>query len=172
MIFIPIEKSQQLLNLSEGLHEIAITFKDDGLSPNNLDGFWKRYSSDANEALSWKKIMPQLEAALTWSTYLMGIVVLILFAIIALGVMNTLFMSLYERMFEFGVLRAVGTRPARMASMIVCEAGVLSLISIFFGNIIGLILSHSFAVNGINYVGVEFGGITFSEPIYPVVKVS
>jgi len=172
MIFISMENAQKLLNLSQGFHEIAFNFKNVDLSQNTLDEFWKRYSSDGNEALSWKEIMPELDAALSWSTYLMGIIDLILFALIALGIMNTLFMSLYERMFEFGVLRAVGTRPRKMALMIVCEAGVLSLISIFLGNIIGLILSHFFSVYGINYVGVEFGGITFGEPIYPVVKTS
>ena len=172
IIFILLEKSQILLALPGGLHEIAFNFKNIDLDQDNVDDFWAQYSEDSNEALSWKEILPELEAALYWSQYSTGIIGVILFAIITLGIMNTLFMSLYERMFEFGVLRAVGTRPVRMALMIVCEAGILSLISIFFGNIIGWMISHSFSLYGINYTGVEFGGITFSEPIYPVVKTS
>jgi len=52
--------------------------------------------------------------------------------------MNALFMSLYERMFEFGVLRAVGTRPLNMALIIFFEAAALSAISIIMGLVLGL----------------------------------
>ncbi len=61
----------------------------------------------------------------------------IIFGIVGLTIMNTLFMSLYERMFEFGVLRAIGTRPLRMALMILLEGGCLAIISIIIGSAIG-----------------------------------
>ncbi len=171
MTFISLEKAQALLALEKNIHEIVFNFKDVDSSHDLSPEFIKQYSRDGNEALSWKEILPELESALYWSQYTIAIIALILFTIIALGIMNTLFMSLYERMFEFGILRAVGTRPLRMALMIVCEAGMLAIISILLGDIIGLLLVKYSAVHGINYVGIEFGGVTFSEPIYPVLKI-
>lgn len=85
--------------------------------------------------------------------------------------MNTLFMSLYERMFEFGVLRAIGTRPLRMALMILLEGGCLAIISIIIGSAIGFFFSWLFSVYGIDYRGIEFAGTTINELIYPVMNV-
>jgi ABC-type antimicrobial peptide transport system permease subunit len=77
-------------------------------------------------------------------------------------------MSLHERMFEFGVLRAVGTRPVNMSLMIFFEAASLSLISILFGLGLGFLVMYIFSVYGINYRGIEFAGVTIMELIYPV----
>ena len=68
----------------------------------------------------------------------MGVV---LFGVVVFGIINTLFMSLYERMFEFGVLRAVGTRPLGMARLILFEAGALAIVSIVLGAILRFYLN-------------------------------
>ena len=36
---------------------------------------------------------------------------LVLFLLAALGVVNSIFMSIYERLYEFAVTKAIGTRP-------------------------------------------------------------
>ena len=57
-----------------------------------------------------------------------------------LAVINTMFMSLYERLFEFGVLRAIGTKAFQIVILVVCESGLLALFSITIGYIITGIL--------------------------------
>ncbi len=172
MIFINIRKSQELLNLSDNIHEISINFNDIHFADNFSHPFWNGYSKNENEALSWKKIMPELVLAIEFSFLLFLIVNFILSGIIALGITNTLFMSLYERMFEFGILRAVGTRASRLVFMIICEAGVLAVLSIIIGNILGFIITNIISINGISFEGIEYGGITFSQPIYAIYEVS
>ena len=79
--------------------------------------FGRPIPSTGNEALSWTELMSQLTLVLEmteYSKYIMGV---ILFGVVVFGIINTLFMSLYERMFEFGVLRAVGTRPFGMRGL-------------------------------------------------------
>ena len=166
--FINLEKARELLNLDEGAHEIALHFDDlDRAGDRSLD-FWRRYSQNGNEALGWKDLMPELDAAVQLSQFSTLMVAFVLFSVVALGIMNTLFMSLYERMFEFGVLRAVGTRPFRMALTILFEAGALAIISIIIGIAIGYAATYYVSVRGIDYVGIEFGGVTLRELIYPV----
>ncbi len=97
-----------------------------------------------------------------------GITMLLVFGIVGLTIMNSLFMSLYERMFEFGVLRAIGTRPFRMGAIIILEAAALSLISMVIGLVLGFGLTKYFSVAGINYKGIEFAGVTITELIFPV----
>jgi len=100
----------------------------------------------------------------------MAFVLVILFGVVALSIMNVLFMSLYERMFEFGVLRAVGTRPRDMALLVVLEAACLGLVSAALGIIMGFGVTALIGVSGIDYVGVEYAGVTFRELIYPVMR--
>ena len=116
--------------------------------------------------------MPQLEKVFEMSEISKWVVGVILFAIVALVIANSLFMSLYERMFEFGVLRAVGTRPLAMGRLVVFEAGALAAISVVLGMILGFILVALVAHYGVDYGGIEYEGVTFRKRIYPVMELS
>jgi len=170
MAFIRIGKARQMLNLAGRTHEIAFNFRNPSIAENNTLPFWKEFSTDGNEAVGWPVIMPQLKAALemsSFSTYLVGIM---LFSVVALGIINTLFMSLHERMFEFGVMRAIGTRPFYMGRLILLEAGSLAVISIVLGIILGYAITAYIGHIGIDYSGIEFAGVTFRNLLYPVMK--
>ena len=171
MAFVRIGKAQEMLAIGNGVHEIAIKFTSVSYAQDPTSPFWNTYSQHGNEALSWTELMSQLKAILditTYSKYIMGVV---LFGVIAFGIINTLFMSLYERMFEFGVLRAVGTRPFGMARVVLFEAGALAVVSIGLGAILGFILTAVFTRVGFNYTGIEMMGVTIQEFIYPVLEV-
>lgn len=66
--FIGLKKSQEILGLGQGVHEIALRFHNLEDAGNRSLGFWKRYSRYGNEAIGWKDIMPQMEAVLEMST--------------------------------------------------------------------------------------------------------
>jgi putative ABC transport system permease protein len=57
----------------------------------------------------------------------------------AIGVMNTTAMSVFERTREFGVLRAVGWTRARVISLVMGEAVVISFMGACFGIALGFI---------------------------------
>ena len=147
MAFIRIGQAQKMLNLGSQVNLIALDFQDRTLGQQRDNAFWADYSQHGNEALGWADLVPQLEKVFELSNIGRIIVMVILFGVVALGIVNTLFMSLYERMFEFGVMRAVGTRPVSMGTLIVFEA---------------------IAMTGIDYSGIEYQGITFTKALYPV----
>ncbi len=171
MAFIRLPKAQQMLALNSNIHEIAVKFTDTKFSQNKDLPFWDKYSQNGNEAAGWTTLVPQLEAALKFSDFGIFIVGIILFGVVSLGIVNTLFMSLHERMFEFGVLRAIGTRPFAMGRLVVFEAGALAIISIILGIIIGYIVTAIFSKVGIDYSGIELAGVTFKELLYPVMEI-
>jgi ABC-type lipoprotein release transport system permease subunit len=171
MAFIRLPKAQQMLNLDHGVHEIAIMFKNESFGRNPDNPFWARYSQNGNEAVPWTVLMPMLAKSIEVSQFATFLVGIILFGVVALGIVNTLFMSMHERMFEFGVLRAVGTRAMAMARLIVIEAGTLAALSIVLGAIMGLIVTAIVMHTGINYTGIEFAGVTFRKLLYPVLTV-
>ena len=171
MAFVQIEKAQEMLAIGNGVHEIAIKFTSVAYAQDPALPFWEAYSRHGNEALSWTELMSQLTAILEMTKYSKYIMAVILFGVVVFGIINTLFMSLYERMFEFGVLRAVGTRPFGMARVILFEAGALAIVSIGLGAILGFALTAVFAHVGIDYTGIEMVGVTIQEFIYPVLEV-
>ena len=171
MAFVRIGKAQEMLAIGNGVHEIAIKFTSVSYAQDPTSPFWDTYSQHGNEALSWTELMSQLKAILDITTYSKYIMAVVLFGVVVFGIINTLFMSLYERMFEFGVLRAVGTRPFGMARVVLFEAGALAVVSIGLGAILGFVLTAVFTRVGINYTGIEMMGVTIQEFIYPVLEV-
>jgi putative ABC transport system permease protein len=171
MAFVRLPKAQEMLGLESEIHEIALKFTKPEYGQDTNLPFWDMYSNNINEAIPWTRLMPQLDAALRFADFSIFLIGVILFGVVSLGIINTLFMSLHERMFEFGVLRAVGTRPLAMGQLVVFEAGALAIISIILGSIIGFVVTSIIAGTGIDYTGIEYAGITFKELLYPVLEV-
>ena len=73
----------------------------------------------------------QIAKAMSWATSLIALVVG------AIGVMNTVSMSVFERFREFGVLLAIGWRRERIMLMVLLESLAVSLIGGVLGIIIG-----------------------------------
>jgi ABC-type lipoprotein release transport system permease subunit len=171
LAFVRLKKAQAMLGLGNRVNEIALSFKDPRISRDENNPFWAKSSTGDNEALGWTKIFPALKSIYDLTQVGTLIVGIILFAVVALGIINTLFMSIYERMFEFGVMRAVGTRPWGVRKLVVLEAGALALLSIVLGVGLGLAVTALVSRTGINYKGVEFAGVTIRNLIYPVLQV-
>jgi ABC-type lipoprotein release transport system permease subunit len=166
MSFINLKKSRELLALGSETHEIVLRFKDLEHAGDRTLFLWNKYSVKGNEALGWRDLIPQLDSVIEMTEISTIITTTLVFCIVAVIIMHALFMSLYERMFEFGVLRAVGTRPLNMALIIFFEAASLSLISIVMGLVLGFIVVSFFSHYGIDYKGIEFAGVTITEMIY------
>ncbi len=171
MAFIRLSEARRMLGFGREAHEIALKFANPGIAADAANDFWKDYSTNGNEALGWTRLAPQLEAIFRLTGIVLYVMALILFGVVAFGIVNTLFMSIYERIFEFGVLRAVGTRPFRLGELIVFESGALAVVSIFMGVILAGALLWIFARIGIDYRGIEFEGVTMRDLIYPVATV-
>ncbi len=171
MVFVRLSKAREMLNLGSGLHQIALLFRDPNLAQNAADPFWKDYSSGGNEAVGWPILFPQIKTIADIFGYVTAILGVLLFGIISLGIVNTLFMSVYERMFEFGVLRAVGTRPGGIRKLVVYEAGVLGLLSCALGTVLGFAVSFIVSKTGLDYRGLDYMGVSFRDLLYPVMTV-
>lgn len=170
VVLVTLSRAQRLIGLEDQVHEIAVRFRDPRYSRAHGEQFSARYSRFGNRGQSWQELVPEMKYILDMTDASIGIAVIVVFAVIVFGIVNTLFMSLYERLFEFGVLRAVGTRPARMRALIVAEAGVLGLYSILLGAALGAALTALGTVFGMDLTGVEFAGATFTGRIYTVFR--
>jgi putative ABC transport system permease protein len=73
---------------------------------------------------------------MAWITSLIAIV------IGAVGVLNTMMMSVFERTHEIGVLRAIGWRKSLVIRMVMLEALVVSLVGGIIGTVAALAMSR------------------------------
>jgi putative ABC transport system permease protein len=76
--------------------------------------------------------------------------VAILFIVISVGILNTILMSVFERVREFGVMMALGTRPRQVVLLVVLEAVVLAIVGIGVGGTLGSLATLYFARAGID----------------------
>lgn len=165
MVILHENKARKMLAIKSGVHEIVIKLKDPNLL-NDSNFITKIVNDNELSVKSWKELAPQLVAAINLYDISITVMATILLSLVSLGILNTMFMSLYERMFEFGVLRALGTRGRQILLMILSEGAALALSSILIGIFIGAAFGQYFAVYGIDYLGVEFAEVTFTEKIY------
>jgi len=88
---------------------------------------------------------------------------LLLFAVIIalFGVMNTLYLSIYERTRELGLLRAVGLTRRQTRSMVRWEAVIVSVMGALFGVVIGIAfgwaLQQALEPEGFSELGIPGG---------------
>jgi putative ABC transport system permease protein len=78
----------------------------------------------------------KLSRAVAWVTSAIALL------IGAIGMLNTMIMSVYERIREIGTLRAIGWKKIRVIRMILVESLVLSISGGIIGTIIAVSLTH------------------------------
>lgn len=169
LAFINLDKAQALMGVGNNYHEIVFKFQSKNDLLNPPESFLAKYSSNDNQALSWKKLIPAIDAGIQLTNYSLAIGTIILFAVIALTTMNTLFMSLYERMYEFGIMKAIGTRPLFIFKLILIEALALGIFSALLGILVGGLITLITNLTGIHHLtDVEYLGATIKEAIRPI----
>lgn len=101
-------------------------------------------------ALGWAEVNPDLAGfvtvKVTGSEVLEAFVVLL----IAAGIFNTLFMSVMERLREFGILLAIGFSPGRLFRLVLWESLWLALVGLALGAIVTAPLYHYLHTHGID----------------------
>jgi ABC-type lipoprotein release transport system permease subunit len=169
MVFISLARSREMLGMDDSAHEIVVQFSgaDDH---QNLDlPIYKKFNTAQLETLGWLESAPQIASMLTFIDFSAFLIGLILFFVAAIGIINSIFMSIYERIYEFGVIKALGTEPKRIFQLIVCEAFLLAILGLIFGLIIGIPIIWYYSVHGIPLGDLQFQGLTIADKIKTVI---
>jgi ABC-type lipoprotein release transport system permease subunit len=150
------------LFVSQGrIHEIA--FNSHGnKTPEQVVQIVKPQAKEL-ELMTWGELNPSLYDMINMWSASIWIFSMIFFLAAGLGVMNTMLMATYERIREFGILKALGATPWRIIRDVSAEAFVLGLLSTFLGLIVGI------AINAYMFhVGIDLsamGGDIFIEGV-------
>ncbi len=120
------------------------------------------------EVLTWEELAP---APAKMSQLLMAFtaVFALIFSLAAgMGVMNSMLMSTFDRVREFGVLKALGATPLRIVRDVATEAFVLTTVFSLVGTAVGFVanvLLHEYGLNIYTGDDLKVAGIAF-DPIW------
>ena len=129
------------------------------------------------EVMGWEESTPDLYSAVKMDDAGDWIFHFILFAIVALAILNAVFMSVLHRKRELGLLRALGLSARETGMVVFIEGVLLTAASGIIGVALGFALVWVFFRNGLDLSGLmppdlTFGGTVFDPVLYPVIEVT
>ena len=104
--------------------------------------------------------LQQSEEQLKQTQYLLGAIGGVSLLVAAIGIMNTMMMSIYERTKEIGIIKVLGCRMSNIAGLFLTEAAYIG----FFGGALGLGLSYGLSLVLNNFL--ESSGFKSIIPLY------
>lgn len=166
VVFGNLEQVRQVTGLSTNQsHEFALKFASPGFARDPNTPVFKRYNSEQVETLNWLDLNKSIAAIIEMSGLASLMVGSILFILAGLGVINSMFMSIYERIYEFGVTKALGTQPRRLAMLIMTEAFLIALVSCAAGMAMGYFFGSYAATNGVPMGEFQISGIAIDNRV-------
>ena len=156
-----------LFSSNNMIHEIALNSKGN-FEAEEIQNLMSAEIKDV-EIDTWKQLMPTIALMTEKMSVFMRTLFSLIFTIAAgLGVMNTMIMSTYDRMKEFGIIRAIGATPWRIIKQVSLESFILTFIASIIGTVVGLSATLYFQKYGFDVSGqgnLSFGGVVM-DPIW------
>ena len=121
--------------------------------------------------MDWEALLPVVVQMVEMSQVDFYLILSVVFVVVAIGVMNTMVMSVMERTRELGVMLALGTRGGQLLLTILFEALFLAVLGMVAGSVVGGALVFWLNRTGINLSSISgaletIPGIT--DRVYPV----
>ncbi len=138
IVYMPLAACQELLATGRNINHFAIRLKDIDDADRIKQELSEKLAGQPVQVLSWKDVDHEIMSIQRFQDGLLDIVLIVIFAIVALGILNTLLMSLFERVREFGVLMAIGARPRWVMKLVLLESIILGCIGTAIGLAMGI----------------------------------
>lgn len=169
-VVITLADGQALLDMPGQVTELAVTLH----SIDDTDAVAGRLASalsqDGLEIKTWQEAGAAIWQVLQLRRWLLGIISVIVIAIAALGIVNTMLMSVFERTREIGTLLALGNTPGEVLRLFLTESALIGVAGGLFGILLGGSVVGVLAVVGIqppsaltNVIDAPFGTTIYAS---------
>ena len=159
MVLLPIEAVRGVLGFApDESTQVALFIADHRRSEALATRLQERLGNDA-AAIPWFEGRPDLYTFIAMKVGGGVIMIGIIALMVAAGIFNTVFVSVMERLREFGIMMAVGFSPAKLFRLVVYE-------SVWLG-VIGLVLAAVLTIGPYLYlsrVGIDMGAMIGDSP--------
>ncbi len=159
-VYVPLAAAQDFLVLPGRVHELIVTLDDFSRSRAAARAIAAALADPSLEVAPWEVTERSFYHAMTLDKEGMWLMFIVIVAIVAMGVLNTVLMTVLERTREYGILKALGTRPRDLFRLIVLETGILALLATSLAALVSLWVDAWFVHHGILYAaGADMGGV-------------
>ncbi len=173
--FVPLSQAAKMLKLGDSISEISILLQDLDISGREETRLAKELTAAIDnktiQVETWQDLLPMMKAYLEMSGFFLYIWYFVVFVAMGFGIVNTTLMAIFERMREFGLMKALGMRPLQIIKGVLTETVFLLLLGISIGTGMGLISVAAIARKGIDLSALAAGAEMWGMPrtLYPEV---
>ena len=161
--YLNLASAQELFVLDERIHEIVVIVSNINQVGKTTNNIKESLSDSTLEVAPWQEVAKSFYTAMQSDQQGDAIGRFVIMLIVAMGVLNTVLMSVLERTREYGLLKAVGTTPIQIFWLVICEVVIIAIASVVVGAILGTLFNYLLSVYGITlseeftYGGMKFG---------------
>jgi putative ABC transport system permease protein len=130
-IFMNAEAFRELMVFPEGAHQMIVR-RPDNVELEAAAATVKGCVGELN-VKTWKELMPVVASMLESTQGLILIVFFIIYVAVGILILNAMLMAVFERIREFGVLKALGMGPLRVVNLILVEGAIQTGIAVVAG---------------------------------------
>ena len=165
MALLPMQSIQKVLGYtSDEVSLIAVSLVDQRISHDLGGRMQGQPEFEHVEVLNWQQTQPDLAGMIAVDKSANRISQLMISLLIAAGILNTMLMSVLERIREFGVMMALGMSPRSLFSLVILESFWLAVIGLIIGVIVTIPWYLYMAETGIDLTSAygddfSFGGV-------------
>lgn len=167
--YIPYATAQRLIGAGTEAAEFAMVLRSTADLNPVRDSLRAALGPDL-EVQSYEDLIPSLAATVELTEKSMIIYYVILGLAMIFGIINTMMMSVFERIREFGVLKAVGMQDGMLFRMVLMEAAMLGTVGTSIGLVLGNALNAWISLSGLDFSWFAEGLSSWGSGaiIYPV----
>jgi putative ABC transport system permease protein len=169
-LFITRAAAHKLLHTGEQVSEVSILLPKNHPAAPLAEALQAKLPPESFSIQTWKELLPMVAAVLQIYDYFIFVWFVVIFIAMGFGIVNTLLMAVFERIREYGLLKALGMRPGRIVRQVLTESALLLIMGAGIGTGLGLAGVAMLKRGGIDLSafasGLEFAGM--SRIIYPV----
>jgi putative ABC transport system permease protein len=147
-IRIPLAAAHEILQ-TQGVNALVVLLARTADTDRVAAQLRSRVGRDGFEVWAWQQLNDFYEKTVSLYGRQFGVLRLIILLMVLLSVANSVNMSLFERVAEFGTMRALGDRRALVVRLVLTETFVLGLI----GSAIAVVIGAALAT-GVSAVGI------------------
>lgn len=145
--------ARELLGVGDVAHQIVIQL-DRAADADRIAATIRAQLGPGYDARSYGELLPQLRTLEELGDLIIWLAAVFIYFLVGLGILNTMLMSVLERTREFGVLRAIGTRPGRVIAQVLGESFWIATLA----SVLGLALGLGLTWYGSHHSLVDIGG--------------
>jgi ABC-type lipoprotein release transport system permease subunit len=161
-VFLPLAKAQAMTQTENHASTIFVLLKDSA----QTDAVAAAIQSPGYQVLGWQKMNEMFVQWETMANSYLSLIYMIVLAITASVIINTLIMSVYERTREIGILSAIGMKGRRIMALFLAETSLLAVGGVIMGLILGGLAVGYFSNYGFSIAKMGITGMLVSNTIY------